>query len=223
MKKSILLIAGILSLSFATAAFADMGEVSSPKTGPLASKASAGYTILEVALFEPIQWPAKEKDVKGLGLDLIYGAKNNMYGVNLGLVSKINGDLKGVTWGFVSLVDGDAVGYQDSFWSVVKGDFVGMQGGLYATATNFVGWQGGFYAHAVNLSGLQTGMISIVDDTAKGVQIGLYNYAKKVKGIQLGLINVADNLCGLQLGVVNVNKKGDPLKVFPIFNFSTKW
>lgn len=242
MKKFIILLVGVLCISF---------------TGKVQAQTQAPSTPVQFSLFDPVQWPDNTHDVKGVSLGLVYSAKNNMTGVDLINGSKITGDLKGVHWGLFSVVDGHMTGWQESLWSTVEGDVKGLQGGLlYSRATNvkglqgswglamaegdfvglqgsfiasivqgkMTGWQSGLYAKANDLTGLQTAAVCMVDETLVGVQFGgIYNYAGKVKGLQFGLVNVTENLAGLQIGLINVNKKGDPFKFFPIANFSTKW
>lgn len=201
---------------------------------------NAGFSVLQLALLEPVQWPEKEKDVKGLSLNLLYGAKNNMYGVDLGLVSKINGDFKGYNYGGISMIKGSMYGIQNNFIvSMADGDVKGIQSALYTQAKTLTGIQFGianitkekargvqigyYMNYAKEFSGLQLAVAANITQELKGMQLGIFNYAKKAKGLQFGLVNVTDNLCGLQIGLANINNNGDPLVFFPLINFSSKW
>lgn len=200
---------------------------------------NAGFSVLQLALLEPTQWPEKEKDIKGLSLNLLYGAKNNMYGLDIGLVSKVNGDFKGYSYGGLSMVDGNMYGIQNNLIvSMAKGDVKGIQSAIYSQAKTLTGIQlgianitkekacgiqiGYYMNYAQEFRGLQLAAGANITQNLKGMQLAIFNYAKQAKGFQFGLVNVTDNLCGLQIGLANINNNGDPLVFFPLINFSTK-
>ncbi|WP_293304066.1 STN and carboxypeptidase regulatory-like domain-containing protein [Pedobacter sp. UBA5917] len=52
------------------------------------------------------------------------------------------------------------------------------------------------------------GLANYTATTARGLQIGTINYAKKLKGVQLGVFNISDQNDGYSIGLINVALKG---------------
>ena len=55
-----------------------------------------------------------------------------------------------------------------------------------------------------SLRGLSAGFVNVVENTAKGLQLGLQNFAGKSYGLQVGVFNGAAEIHGAQVGVANV-------------------
>jgi len=57
-------------------------------------------------------------------------------------------------------------------------------------------------------------------ESFRGMQLAAVNHSKKFSGLAIGAVNYTEILNGLQIGVLNFNWRGEPLKFFPVFNFS---
>jgi len=80
----------------------------------------------------------------------------------------------------------------------------GVDAGLFSKSGDFCG----VAANAVgnfserDATGLQCGLVNLAVDSVQGVQIGLFNRARRLYGVQIGLINV--NSCGIVFPIMNV-------------------
>jgi hypothetical protein len=87
----------------------------------------------------------------------------------------------------------------------------GLQmGALGNVAYKLYGIQVGGLLNAVwdDAEGVQLAAgINTVRSTVSGVQIGLFNHARRVEGVQLGFLNVCEALDGVQIGVFNIATK----------------
>lgn len=80
----------------------------------------------------------------------------------------------------------------------------GIDLGLYSLSGDFCGVAANLVGNFSerDAAGCQCGIVNMADDAARGVQIGLFNRAKRLYGVQIGLINV--NSCGIVFPFVNV-------------------
>ncbi|MGL5426949.1 MAG: LA_2272 family surface repeat-containing protein, partial [Cetobacterium sp.] len=127
-----------------------------------------------------------------------------------------------------------------------KQNFKGLSlGSIYdRTENNFEGAKLGWFFLPItfnsvggNMTGVQFGLINMVEQNTKGVQVGganftgtgtglqfgLFNKADKIRGLQLGFVNMAENLEGLQIGLVNMADNSELFEVLPILNFNFRF
>jgi len=80
----------------------------------------------------------------------------------------------------------------------------GIDAGLFSKSGDFCGVAANLVANFSerDADGLEVGTVNIAQDAARGVQIGLFNRARRLYGVQIGLINV--NSCGIVFPFVNV-------------------
>ena len=76
----------------------------------------------------------------------------------------------------------------------------------------------GFINYTQVHNGTQASIFSSGAYKMGGLQVGLFNNAKKSWGIQIGLVNDSEVMYGLQFGLWNVNQK----RKLPIFNWNFK-
>jgi len=147
------------------------------------------WTPVMLSLATPLQAPSAEYEVKGVKLDILYGACSGVDGLSIGLVSRAKGAADGLqAAALVALVSGDGMGLQIAPVACVTGRYAGVQIGI----ANFA-------------------------RQAKCLQAGVYNGAEHIEGCQLGLINTAQTMYGVQLGLVNVIRDHD-VPFLPFFN-----
>lgn len=63
----------------------------------------AEETPVMVSLVTPVQYPARDCDVKGFGFSLIYGECDDFAGFDLGIVNNVYGDFTGLALGGVNI------------------------------------------------------------------------------------------------------------------------
>ena len=197
-----------------------------------AGAAFAETTPAMVSLLTPVQLPARDYDVKGIRLSLIYGECETFKGLDIGIVNNSTADFTGLAIGGANISGnrfyGGALGLVNwnggtsPNWEDVSkgcqlgivnyaGSFCGLQKGLLNIADGtFTGLQDSFLNFADDMNGLQCGYyiilgVNVASGTVRGCQIGLVNYAGEIdKGLQIGLVNVLD--------------KGGIAPVFPFVN-----
>jgi hypothetical protein len=143
------------------------------------------------SLFDPVQIFDSDTSIKGFRLNLIYGVNQDMTGLDIGLGNHAKGNMSGVQIGLANIVGRDFKGWQTSLANVVLGSGAGLQIGVYNYGESF-----------------------------RGMQLAAVNHSKKFSGLAIGAVNYTEVLNGLQIGVLNFNWRGEPLKFFPVFNFS---
>jgi len=146
---------------------------------------------INLSLFDPVQIFDADTSVKGFRLNLIYGVNQDVTGLDIGLANHAKGNMSGVQFGLANIVGSDFKGWQTSLANLVYGSGVGLQIGVYNYGESF-----------------------------RGMQVAAVNHTKKFSGLAIGAVNYTDVLNGLQIGVLNFNWRGEPLKFFPVFNFS---
>jgi len=165
----------------------------------IASQASAqlepettdgGFAPFLFSLITPTQVPPEDWEIRGLGINLIYGRSQAFYGLEVGLVNHVKGGMKGLqVGGIANIIDGPSMSFQAGLVNTVRGTLSGLQVGVVN------------YAYRASLA-----------------QFGVFNGAEHVDGLQLGLINVTQTMFGAQIGLVNVIQDND-LPFIPVFNF----
>jgi hypothetical protein len=146
---------------------------------------------INLSLFDPVQIFDADTSIKGFRLNLIYGVNQDMTGLDIGLANHAKGNMSGVQLGLANIVGSDFKGWQTSLANVVYGSGAGLQIGVYNYGESF-----------------------------RGMQLAAVNHTKKFSGLAIGAVNYTDVLNGLQIGVLNFNWRGEPLKFFPVLNFS---
>ena len=205
----------------------------------------AEETPVMVSLVTPVQYPARDCDVKGFGFSLIYGECDDFTGFDLGIVNNVYGDFTGLALGGVNIAREELYGAQVGLvnfnrnaqldWDKIS---IGLQFGVFNYADSFCGLQDGIVNVARGpVTGLQSAMLNMGNDVygaqfgfvnvtreIHGAQLGWYgflcvNYAESVSGCQLGIVNIAGRVeSGLQIGLVNVNQRNGWAPVLPIVN-----
>ncbi|MDD4103167.1 MAG: hypothetical protein PHU80_11135 [Kiritimatiellae bacterium] len=151
MKKSLLLLAGLMGMSAA-----------------MASQPIQLSLTPEISLF------GRNERIEGLALS-IWG-ENPQTALALGFVNGSTGQSAGLSWSlFLNYAD-DYKGVQWAAVNYTEGDFLGWQGGLVNyTEGTMKGLQTGFVNYAGKLTGLQFGFVNFAQTAETGVQIGLVN------------------------------------------------
>lgn len=162
------------------------------------------------------QIAGKDQVVVGLRTSA-WGENKSMFGLDFGLIANITSDtfagtaFSGIfnTTGkaaYVFLLQGAGVA------NINKGKVV-VAGLQLAGAVNSIAGDG-------KIIGAQMAVFANLADKTDiyGLQLGLYNTARKVVGFQIGLLNYAADLRGIQIGLLNFNTRSVPFYVFPVFN-----
>jgi hypothetical protein len=171
---------------------------------------------------------SKTQNLNGLGLNLFgHFNEGGINGLSInGVGEYVKGDMDGIELsGFCNVVGGRMRGIQIS--TVQNTDVACAKGVMIAGLTNFsIGNASGIQLSALtnivgsHFGGMQAtlginmassssfiqlaGLVNITAKSARGVQIGLGNYADTIHGMQLGLINLCgERVHGLQIGIVN--------------------
>ncbi|HWB81881.1 MAG TPA: hypothetical protein VG755_43260, partial [Nannocystaceae bacterium] len=111
-------------------------------------------------------------------------------------------------WNNSARIDGVSLGM---FASIVEEEMHGVQGsaGVAVTRGTVEGWQfGQVFNHAGGLIGAQTGFINNVKKLERGAQLGFVNVGDEVKGVQLGVFNWAKD-AKASVGLFTLTKKGN--------------
>ena len=142
---------------------------------------SAGFTIFQYSIFNPIQLYPDNYDVYGVRLNLLYGVNHSMYGVDMGFYSALKDNMYGVQLAGVACSrDGDAFGFSAA---TIANMSIGNDGGLAIA-----------------------GFMSLASGQFTGLQVATVCRAQKFKGVQIGVFNHCDDFKGFQFGLVNVCK-----------------
>ena len=198
-----------------------------------AGAAFAETTPAMVSLRTPVQIPARDYDVKGIRLSLIYGECETFKGLDIGIINNTTADFTGLAIGGGNIS-------RDRFYGAALG-FVNCNGSSSSKWDEVSkGCQVGFVNYAESFCGLQKGLLNIAGGTFTGLQNSFLNFADDmnglqcspfwiifgvnvasgtVRGCQIGLVNYAGEIDkGLQIGLVNILDKGGIAPVFPIIN-----
>jgi hypothetical protein len=158
----------------------------------VASIGCAGFkapmTPVQYSLWPGAQVFSQDTPVRGIALNFLGGAQDDVAGLDFGLLNTVEKKFTGVGAGIVN---------------IGHGDVRGLQAGLGNTADK-------------SLKGMQVSIANQVDGEAAGVQAGMLNSAGKCTGVQIGVVNIVDSTKCVQLGLFNLNPKGF-LPFFPIF------
>ena len=172
-----------LALVLALAALPCVGHALEPEEAPA--------TPLQVGVVEDVPLPPASR-VRGVRLNLLSGRTEDVAGVDL--------------LGLASRTRGDETGFQTALYSEVGGHLRGVQLSLLASETDG------------RADGIQLSLASNHATDLRGAQIALFvNGARRARGLQLGLVNWADDLDGVQIGLVNVQRQGW-IPFLPFFN-----
>lgn len=147
------------------------------------------------------QFPHKDWSVYGVRFSAIEGTHRQVVGLDIGVLSQTTELSSGVQISVLNLNQ--------------KRTFVfGLQ--LGAIANNNRGPMSGFGLQMSLLSnynkgkghfvGVQMAASNVSHNNVYGMQLGLYNKARRVVGFQVGVMNYCGNLHGMQIGLLNVCK-----------------
>lgn len=207
--------------------------------GDAALAQSLSWTPAQVSLLPSVvQLPTEDAPVKGLSLNLYYGAQPSVSGLQLGLISEVESELKGIDLDMISLARQNVSGMQTALVNFVGADAKGVQVGALSNQTTAAltgaqlglanasgsgrGVQLGFFnSGGTEFGGGQLGGVSLVSGKLRGAQLGAVSLAmEECSGFQMGmLMNYAKAGGCLQIGLLNFSPKGF-LPVFPLFNLS---
>ena len=120
---------------------------------PLVSHAEEQPRALQLSLFGPIQWHSEDDSIKGLRLNMIYGANVDVQWIDLGLFNLVKRDFKGLQVGLVA--------------NVTRRTCEGIQAAIFYNdaGEDLHGLQIGIVNHTGSLNGIQIGVINFNDDT----------------------------------------------------------
>jgi hypothetical protein len=170
-------------LCFALAGVPGAVRALEPEEGP--------STPLQLGVVEDLGLPPARR-VTGLRVNLVSGRVEELAGADL--------------LGLASRTRGDEVGVQTSFYGEVGGHLRGVQLALARSEADD------------RADGLQLSLAGNHAGELNGAQIALFvNGAHRARGLQLGLVNWADDLDGVQIGLVNVQRHGW-IPVVPFLN-----
>ncbi len=132
--------------------------------------------------------------------NILYGLNGGVNGFELGsLVNYNKGEVKGFQLSGISNINTD------------KSEGLLLAGGLNICkgSTNGVLISGVLNYSKQNAKGFQLATANIAVDQFNGLQVGLFNYARKLKGVQLGFFNYLDDEEeGLPIGLFSIVKNG---------------
>lgn len=178
------------------------------------------YRGFALGLFDPAQFPERERDIHGVRLSLVYSRNHDLFGADIGgilwpfSVNRLDGELRGGQWGLANWVEGDMAGAQFGAFNHVGGQATGFQGGIINISNDTDHFLG------------QWGIVNITSHRHRGAQVGMLNHAHRVIGAQVGFINHAVELDGVQVGLINLrqqpamNMPDASPTVFPIMTWS---
>lgn len=178
------------------------------------------YRGFALGLFDPAQFPDRERDVHGVRLSLVYSRHHDLFGADIGgilwpfSVNRLDGELRGAQSGLANSVAGNMAGAQFGAFNRVGGRATGFQGGILNISNDTEHFLG------------QWGIVNITAQTHHGAQVGILNHAHRVVGAQVGFVNHAVELDGVQVGLINLRQRpamnmpdASPT-VFPIVTWS---
>jgi hypothetical protein len=175
--------------------------------------------------------------IKGVDIGTIVNRTDrDLRGIQLtGAYSHTGNDLRGATFtGGLNYVGGSARGIQvsglvnfnrswfrgfqySSLFNFTQDYFVGVQwGGIFNLANgNVKGLQISSFGNlaAGDMRGFQIGGLNYANDSVRGAQIGITNFAMKFHGAQVGVLNFAGDSKGAMIGVFNLVTELDGVPV----------
>ena len=125
----------------------------------------ATMTPIQVSVAPGAQAFTQDMPVRGMVLNLVAGAQDDVVGLDIGLLNAVDKEFTGVGAGLVN--NG-------------HGNVRALQVGLGNTAD-------------VSFTGLQASIVNQADGEMRGAQVGLGNFAGKCLGVQLGVVNKVDS------------------------------
>jgi len=167
--------------------------------------------------------------VNDVSLNIVGGYNAGVRGAELGLFFNLNKyDVRDFQLGGVfNITGGNQAGVQVAgATNIVRGSLTGVQVslGYNHVEQSTTGIQASLicnYTH-YNTKGLQVAGANISSQHVDGIQVGGFNYTKKLHGIQVGLINIAGSSDGYSIGLINFVMHGyhkvyaSANEVFPI-------
>lgn len=167
--------------------------------GIFAEGSNPYFTPIGLGLIPPAQFPPEKFAVNGIRVSALMGSNRAVHGIDIGLIgNKTRED-------FAGFAVAGVFNYNKSTARIYGAQIAGITN-INKGETRVIGLQAAIGAN-------------ISDHTdIYGVQVGLYNRARKVYGLQVGLVNIAADLHGLQIGLANFND-GGYFRVSPIINF----
>ena len=152
-----------------------------------------------------------DRDVRGLQLTGVYShTGGDIHGaVFTGGLNYVGGDGRGVqVAGLVNFNRGAYRGVQyATFFNFAQRRFYGVQ---WAFLFNMSNEDSGPFqvATVANLTGgdfrgLQLGGVNFVNDSMRGAQVGILNFAYEYRGVQIGGLNIAEKAEGAVIGAIN--------------------
>lgn len=160
-----------------------------------------------ISIFDPLQFPERERSIYGVRATLFYGRHRELRGADIGglimpvNVNHITGDMRGAQFGLANWVDGNVYGAQLGTLNRAGGSATGFQGGfvnIAGEADRFLG---------------QWGFVNVSHGLHHGFQVGFVNHSRYITGAQVGFVNHATRLDGLQVGLLNM--RGRPRMDMP--------
>jgi hypothetical protein len=103
----------------------------------------------------------------------------------------------------------------------VTDDAAGIQAGVISvTDETMRGVQVNCLSVASKMAGVQLSLVaSVANDSMHGLQYGVFNSASNIAGVQIGFVNYCENISGIQVGLINIIKNGR-VPFLPIINAS---
>jgi hypothetical protein len=143
---------------------------------PRPCEGTAPYEPVSVALLAPVGWPTTPSNT-GFALGALYADLRSLRGLGIAPAVRVRCDARGaVVGGLLALHDGE------------------VRGATVASLT----WVSGA------VSGAQIGLGNVAREDMRGVEAGLFGYARRVEGAQVALVNVSGSVRGAQVGLINV-------------------
>ena len=169
-----------------------------------------------VNLFSPVQFPSTDETIVGFRLNILYGQNKGMYGFDFGaLVSETKEKFVGVGVSGIANITGQqaiVAGLQAAGIMNINHGSTTVYGLQLAGLFNNISGDGKVFGFQI------AGLGNFASKTdIYGIQLGLYNKARKVVGFQFGLLNFCDSLHGIQIGVLNFSNHA-LLGVSPVIN-----
>ena len=155
---------------------------------------SDGWSVMGLALMpvDYMQFPGRNGDVAGLGLNVFCNHNRTVNGLMLGSFGNwAEGELNGLMLaGFANCANSSDFGIHfAALVNYCEQEFSGVQFALVNST--------------MEMHGFQAGLVNAISDGG-GVQLGVWNMAENFSGFQMGLINLAHEYSGIQIGLANI-------------------
>lgn len=107
-----------------------------------------GPTPVMISLFDPVQLPSSNFDVRGVRLDLLYGDCANLQGLDIGVVNQVSGQMTGIELGALNIT------------TMARG----VQLAIINSTETLKGLQIGLINYSEAALGVQIGLVNIIAD-----------------------------------------------------------